>query len=435
MEFFILLNIFQKFGGNSTPVKRNILNSSISTIKKKEDITNILTDNELLDIGLSKKKNNRKSQITDPSLKINNNIENINNNRKSIGEVDKGNNAKNNIKADENVKNGIVKKNSQEKNKLKKSDKVKNQPKLIIEEENEYEPDEPFDLEQQIEKHNEVDIDKKEKSAKDKIKVEEKQNSQENQKDKKKRKRKYDEMAKENNEKVSDGVMMKKGTKGKKIPVTESQFIKESYMRMLDSKAQFRPIDNRGEREYFGVNNRYSKRIRIPRLNPLAGERLNYSMVKNPYLNIFIPHLTGVTTADNQLKTFQKEKTIIKKTKRLVKSLKHEENKELEEENEKDDLNLDKLIQLPEYYSEEDDDNEDGIVKIYPNSQKGVTRNLQVHLRCKVLSSKGNNLILVGQDKMKNMKVGAQFTIPPLTDFNFFNMASEDLRISLSVDK
>ena len=90
-----------------------------------------------------------------------------------------------------------------------------------------------------------------------------------------------------------------KSKNGKVEIVTESQFIREAFLRMQEEKPIFKlmKID---EDQFFGANNRYSLRTRVPRLNRIAGERMEYTLKKDPILGLTLPSLVGVIKNKNE---------------------------------------------------------------------------------------------------------------------------------------
>ena len=191
------------------------------------------------------------------------------------------------------------------------------------------------------------------------------------------------------------------------------------------SEAGIDIIEEDDEDHYFGVSNRYSKRIRIPRLNHLAGERMTYNLVKDPVLKINIPTLIGVATNDAFSRYASTHQVSKPKKRRLVKSLKNIKEEENDDEDDDD---------LPTGFEQENlSEKEEDIVMIPPRMQKGTCKNFQVGLRGEILNSKGRNKFVVGQDVFRNLKSGQIFFVAPDADFNFLNYSDEPLRIKLII--
>jgi len=356
-----------------------ILNTSLSTIKKREYNHNSITflnDNELLENKFGK----------------------IN----MIDDVKDDEDDKNDEDDDED-KNSNDYENDKRKNSISKKNTDKNFPK-----------NPNININKSTKKNN-INVKKSPKKDNNYL-------NNENEFDEKKKK-----LRKPSND-IKDN-KFKRGVDGKKIPITESQFIKETYQRMLDSKSEYKKISANNE-QYFGVSNRYSRRIRIPRLNKLAGERLSYNMVKHPDLKITIPTLAGVISSNNDFEIFKNEHKIKKSKKRLVKGLK-KNTREIEEEEKESESEIFEFIDLPEDFEEEEED----IVKIFPKSQKGICKNLQVYLKCKIVETGPKNLMIIGKSKKKNLKKGEEFYVFPSLEFNFVNLSDEILRIYLHVDE
>jgi hypothetical protein len=242
-------------------------------------------------------------------------------------------------------------------------------------------------------------------------------------------KRKYKEMNEEY--KKEEVKAIKKGKNGKKILVSESQLLKESYNKMFESKPENHSIDIE-EQQFFGVSNRYSKRIRINRLNHLAGERLQYKLIKDPVLNINLPCLVSISTNQDFRKCFnnQSDYEVKKKTKRrLTKGL-----KKIKEENSDKESQSGGEENLEEKFEEEESSDTRAIIKIFPKSQKGFSKNFQVYLKCDILTSAGKNKVVLGVKQLINLKKGEKFVIPPSVDFNFFNYSDDVFRIRLLIE-
>jgi hypothetical protein len=363
------------------------MNTSLSSIKKREnESSHLLTDNEIEAknpaVKSTIKKTNKK--IIDKSVR--NKIEEI--------ESESFENINNDLKIDS------------------ESEDIKDQKKLeSCEKENIISEDTGSDKEERkIVKNNIVN---------------------ENVDERKRVKRKYKEMNEEY--KKEEVKSIKKGKNGKKILVTESQLLKESYNKMFESKPENHSIDIE-EQQFFGVSNRYSKRIRINRLNHLAGERLQYKLIKDPVLNINLPCLVSISTNQDFRKCFNNQNNyeVKKKTKRrLTKGLKKIKE---EEENSDKESQIGGDEHLRENFEEEESSDKRAIIKIFPKSQKGFSKNFQVFLKCEILSSAGKNKVVLGVKQLINLKKGEKFVIPPSVDFNFFNYSDDVFRIRLLIE-
>jgi hypothetical protein len=361
------------------------MNSSLSSIKKRgNDTSNLLTDNEL-----EVKNQGGKSTIKKTNKKLS---DKHGDNDVKIEEIQSGS-----FGALNNLNNEVKYEN---------------------------ESNDSF----QLEDKNKKDLIEK-KQIKNEIKIT-KKNKTENE-EKKGVKRKYKEMNEEY--KKEEVKAIKKAKSGKKVVITESQLLKESYNKMFDSQPQNHNIEIDNE-QFFGVSNRYSKRIRINRLNHLAGERLQYKVIKDPILKINLPCLVSISTNQDFNKCINNKNYEVKKKskRRLTKGLKKIKEED-EEFSDKDSKNGDD-DNLKEDFEEEESSEKRAIIKILPKSQKGFSKNFQVYLKCEVLNTVGKNKVIFGGKQLLNVKKGEKFVIPPSVDFNFFNYSKDDLRIRLLIE-
>ena len=470
--------------------------SNLSTIKKNEDkdTTNILTQTELQELNKTKKVGAKKENSKRESGNLGKNKENnfpVDMKQNMQKESEKKNKKGEEKGKKKNIKNKENKKGKEENNKKEVNNKIKEKERNeeiknkkdnnnknknfkedeINSEENEIKKEKEKEKEERIKKEDqtkkEIKIDNNNKKKSERQPLTEINNDQEFEymdnndnivnkfdndrnlesetnfkqpirkldKESKTKKRKYDDYI--DDRKESKGLKgFRKGAKGERIPHTESEYIKDSYQKMLDSRREFNAVEEDSGNQYFGEKNRYPKRNRFPRLNKLAGEIASYRFVKNHALGCLVPQLSGVLRTTSS--TIRASNPFVPKTtkRKLKKGLKEvqEENEYKEEDSQliQEEMNF-KEEELPEDYIEEDNE-DDEIIKIYPMSQKGICKNLQVHLNCEVIESKGNNKIIIGNEVMKNIKRGNSFTIPPNVDFNFFNFSKEDfLGIKISV--
>jgi hypothetical protein len=249
-----------------------------------------------------------------------------------------------------------------------------------------------------------------------------------------KSKRTYDEYIMENNPYEPEDELKLRSIKilpkGERTILTETEAAKAYYNTIHDADKRTIRIQPH-DIEFFGRNDRYSKRIRIPRLNHLAGERIIYTPQRSEFDGIDGHHLKNLVSATAVLSSGQdmnkfrgsiligQSKPKVKK--RLVKGLKKPDPIEEEESNlsEEDDENLNDS--LPEKYSDSEDEDGRKIIKISPESQKGLTKNMNVYLKCEIVEPTNNHIIIIGEKTIKNLKKGESFEINPLEKFSFKN--------------
>jgi hypothetical protein len=227
----------------------------------------------------------------------------------------------------------------------------------------------------------------------------------------------------------------KKPKSGKMEIVTESQFIREAFIRMQEEKPIFKLVEE-DEDQFFGVNNRYSRRTRVPRLNRIAGERIEYTLKKDPILGVCIPSLFGVIKNKNESTLdYANSHRIKPKKKKLKKGLKkikeEDENSQSDQDNNND---YDDDEDLPADYDQENDsDREEDIVMIPARCQKGVSKNFQVRLNCEIIESQAKNKFVIGKEIFRNLKQGNKFFVSPGAEFNFLNYSNGPLRVKVTV--
>lgn len=215
----------------------------------------------------------------------------------------------------------------------------------------------------------------------------------------------------------------------KKFILSNTQRIKDAYNKMVDSKTNFLPLNQKVDESFFGEERRYSKRIRVSRLNHLAGENIKYKLIKDPVLGISLPTIVGFSKSD-QIIPIVNTKEIEKKPKKkkLIKGLAKIQEEDEDEKNEEIED-----IDLPEDYEEEECNEEEEFIIVPPKSQKGESLNMQVYLHCEVINSAGKNKIVISNKVLMNLKPNSKFCIMPLNNFNFLNYSDMPLKVKIRI--
>ncbi len=230
----------------------------------------------------------------------------------------------------------------------------------------------------------------------------------------------------------------RKSKNGKMQIVTESQFLRQAFIRMQEEKPTFKLVEE-DEDQFFGVNNRYSLRARIPRLNRIAGERIQYTLKKDPILGVCLPSMIGVIKNKHEsafdYASSHRIKPKKKKLKKGLKKIKEEQDLEdledMQSDNNFDDSDDDNLP--VDYDQENDSDRNEDIVMIPSKSQKGASMNFDVTLNCEIMESQQKNKFIIDKQILRNLKQGDKFFVSPSVVFNFLNYSSKPLRVKVVV--
>jgi len=430
---------------------KHLLNTNLSTIKKDNNTSNLLTDNEFLKEEEEKLKS-KKNLIEKPvkEKKINqppvNNFQdddylgdnNINNNSNTLSLSDEEKDTK--INENKLVKNVPAEANKKLNDKDKDKENVTTAKKskiTIIKTETNSPKKENKKPQQKVNEKNKENIKKPSPSKNEKIS----------------KKKKFSQFREEN---LSDYENEENNKKPKRVAgppqgkMTENEVLKRSYQYMLSVEPKKVEIQKANEK-VFGVDGRYSMRNRVPKLNHIAGDRVIYELVWDNEINMYVNEMKYIYTNSINLESF-KEKFQIKnpKKRKLVKGLKQlsQNNKEAKEnerpiDNEDEDEDEDEEEEeeeekeedgknLPEKFNDEDM-NGYNILRIFPRSQKKETKNLNVKIKGKVIEAYGKNSIILGPTKLNNLKKNDTFEILPHVRFGFLNYSNRDLRIKLEI--
>lgn len=163
------------------------------------------------------------------------------------------------------------------------------------------------------------------------------------------------------------------------------------------------------KQKFFGVNNRYSLRNRVRKLNPILGERIQY--VRTQYGDEIRTVYSSKLALQQLREKYEKDKKLKKK---LVKA-------------KKTDLSSD----LSENYSERDDENNNKLLIVKPKSMKNDAKNYQTELEFKIIESANQNEIIVNDKSYKNVKKSTIINITPFAIYSIKNYSKENLVIQV----
>lgn len=460
-------NNLTNYNRNNTILKsKSLLNTNLSTIKKEKDTSNLFTDNEIVKdkidseednqeklviAKMKNKKSKRNSNLNEkPKDVINNNKDklefknyddddylnaDVNNQDISLSEDKHAklnrNSIKESPKIDAKLNNVLIKESNDNKINIKNNSEEKN-----------------VQINQKNSQINPLKIKNKDKNifkvqeGNTKLKIKRPSQNKENEKPSqstyiKSYKRKFSQYQQENISDYENDTQNKRSkrlTGSKKISITESELMKRSYQYMHLLEQQKIEIENQKAKS-FGTDGRYSRRNRAPKLNHIAGDRVVYQLGWNSELKMFVPEIKYIFTNSINLENFRDQFEVKKsKKKKLVKGLKKtsDENDLIKEEDNDNDSNSDEKDDLPEKFSEEENDG-DNIIRVYPNSKKKEVKNMNVEIKGKVIEANGNNLFIINGKKLTNLKKNDSFDIPPLAKFQILNYSNNDLRIMLRI--
>ena len=163
------------------------------------------------------------------------------------------------------------------------------------------------------------------------------------------------------------------------------------------------------KQKFFGINNRYSLRNRVRKLNPILGERIQY--VRTQYGDEIRTVYSSKLALQQLREKYEKDKKLKKK---LVKA-------------KKTDLSSD----LSENYSERDDENNNKLLIVKPKSMKNDAKNYQTELEFKIIESANQNEIIVNDKSYKNVKKSTIINITPFAIYSIKNYSKENLVIQV----
>jgi hypothetical protein len=179
------------------------------------------------------------------------------------------------------------------------------------------------------------------------------------------------------------------------------------------------------KQETFG-NGRYPKRVRIPPLNHLRGEKAYYKFDENcnPYLAEII--CERKSTISEYIKDAIKKQEEKKRKKHLVKGIKENISEKSSEYN-SDLLDSENISE-----SGEDDAR---ILKIPKGGKKSLAKNYDTILIIKILEANGKNMIRVDKKEYKNLENDNQVKVDKNQEFEILNFSDNLLVVQLVFDE
>lgn len=224
-------------------------------------------------------------------------------------------------------------------------------------------------------------------------------------------KRKQTEVSKDKESKQSKPQI----DKTKKLPkekelILETQYMKQSYQMLTKFRSKTFDVSHNNNSSLnssnsstsFGINNRYSLRMRVPRLNHLMGERIKYIHTK------YGDEVSQIISCRVHFMTYLSSYQLINTKHKLYKPL-----QELKEDF--DELKESNAI----------------VLSIKPHCKKSERKNDKKQLVCEIKESQGNNWFIINEIIYKNQKTGKRLIIPSNASFEIRNYSNNELVIQL----